>query len=51
MLSPEEWGKSGWIKNKKHTVFSQARRMALHEFDHLDQFERIKIHLDKEQTG
>ena len=51
MLSPEEWGKSGWIKNKKHTVFSQARRMALHEFDHLDQFESIKIHLNKEQTG
>ena len=40
-LSADDWGKSGWIKNKKHTVFSQARRMALHEFDHLDQFERI----------
>lgn len=39
-LSPDEWGKSGWIKNKKHTVFSQARRIALHEFGHLDQFEQ-----------
>lgn len=39
-LSRDEWAKSGWIKNKKHTVFSQARRIALHEFDHLDQFEQ-----------
>lgn len=40
-LSLEEWAKSGWIKNKKHTVFGQARRMALHEFNHLEQFEQI----------
>ncbi len=39
-LSSDEWAKSGWIKNKKHTVFSQARRMALHEYDHLDQLEK-----------
>lgn len=40
-LTPEDWAKSGWIKNKKHTVFNQARRMALHEINHLDQFEQI----------
>lgn len=39
-LSADDWGKSGWIKNKKHTIFSQARRMALHELDHLDQLEK-----------
>jgi hypothetical protein len=44
-LSLEEWGNSGWIKHKKHTVFSQARRMALHEFDHLDQFEKNRNRL------
>jgi hypothetical protein len=47
-LSLEEWGKSGWIKNKKHTVFSQARRIALHEFDHLEQFEIINNNLKTE---
>jgi len=51
MLSPEEWGKIGWIKNKKHTVFSQARRMALHEFDHLEQFEKNVNYLIDRSMG
>ena len=32
-----EWGRIGVIKGKKHTVYSQARRIALHEFSHLEQ--------------
>ena len=37
-LEMDDWHRFAWINNRKHTVFSQARRMALHEFDHLDQF-------------
>lgn len=36
-LHLDEWGRIGVIKGKKHTVYSQARRMALHEFIHLEQ--------------
>lgn len=36
-LHLDEWGRIGVIKGKKHTVYSQARRMALHEFSHLEQ--------------
>lgn len=50
-LSVDDWEKGGWIKDKKHTVFSQARRMALHEFDHLDQLEIIVKILNEKEMG
>jgi hypothetical protein len=33
----EDWGRSGVIGGRKHTVFSQARRMAKHEAEHITQ--------------
>ena len=36
-LKLEDWGRIGFIKGKKHTIYSQARRLALHEFSHLEQ--------------
>ncbi len=38
-LSPEQWERSGQIEGRNHSVFSQARRMALHEVEHLTQFQ------------
>ncbi len=36
-LQLEDWKRGGFIKGKKHTIYSQARRMALHEHSHLTQ--------------
>lgn len=36
-LSFEDWGRSGVIGGRKHTVFSQVRRMAKHEAEHITQ--------------
>jgi hypothetical protein len=36
-LSFEDWGRPGVIGVRKHTVFSQARRMAKHEAEHITQ--------------
>jgi hypothetical protein len=33
-LSEERWGKSAVIEGRTHSVFSQARRLALHELEH-----------------
>ena len=40
-LNLEDWSRSAWLDGCKHTVFSQARRMAMHEQIHLQQFEEI----------
>ncbi|MEJ2599027.1 MAG: DinB family protein [Anaerolineales bacterium] len=40
-LSPQEWQRSADIEGRRHTVFSQVRRMALHEIDHCAQIERL----------
>ncbi len=53
-LSFEDWERSGVIGGRKHTVFSQVRRMAKHEAEHLTQItgmlqasaERMKMDLD-----
>jgi hypothetical protein len=36
-LSSEEWSRSAIIKAREHTVFTQARRLALHENEHCEQ--------------
>ncbi|HSK65499.1 MAG TPA: DinB family protein, partial [Anaerolineales bacterium] len=36
-LSFEEWGRPAMIGGRKHTVFSQVRRMAKHEAEHITQ--------------
>lgn len=36
-LSFEDWGRPGVIGGWKHSVFSQARRMAKHETEHITQ--------------
>ena len=40
-LSFEDWSRAAMIKNREHTVFSQIRRMALHENVHCQQIEEI----------
>ena len=40
-LSPENWSRSALIHGRTHTVFSQTRRMALHEADHWEQIDRL----------
>jgi hypothetical protein len=38
-LAPDDWSRGATIDGRTHTVFTQARRMALHERDHLEQIE------------
>lgn len=40
-LEFESWARSANIESRNHTVFSQARRMALHENEHLDQIQAL----------
>jgi hypothetical protein len=40
-LHPEDWSRSAVIRGRTHTVFSQTRRMALHEADHWEQIDRL----------
>jgi len=40
-LGIEEWSRAALIKGREHTVFSQARRMALHETEHCQQIEAL----------
>jgi hypothetical protein len=40
-LSFEDWSRGATIKNREHTVFTQARRMALHEQVHCGQIESL----------
>lgn len=41
ILTPEDWLRPAVIRGRTHTVFSQTRRMALHEADHWDQIDRL----------
>jgi len=41
-LAFAEWSRGATIKNRRHTVFSQARRMALHEVTHCQQLEALQ---------
>jgi uncharacterized damage-inducible protein DinB len=40
-LSFDDWSRGATIGGHKHTVFSQARRMAKHENEHCDQIESL----------
>jgi len=40
-LSFEDWSRAAMIKHREHTVFSQTRRMALHEDVHCQQIEEL----------
>ena len=40
-LPKEGWEHGSLIMERKHTVFTQARRMAYHEQDHLEQIEDL----------
>lgn len=40
-LPEEAFHRSGMIGDRRHTVFSQMRRMALHEAEHCDQIEAL----------
>jgi hypothetical protein len=37
ILTSEEWNAAGLIAKREHSVFSQVRRLALHEKNHWDQ--------------
>jgi len=40
-LSFEDWSLAAIIKGRKHTVFTQTRRMALHEQVHCEHIESL----------
>jgi hypothetical protein len=40
-LSFEDWSRAAMIAGRKHTVFTQARRMAKHEKQHCEQIEGL----------
>jgi hypothetical protein len=40
-LSFEDWSRAAMIGGRKHTVFTQARRMAKHEKEHSEQIESL----------
>ncbi|MBK8136161.1 MAG: DinB family protein [Chloroflexi bacterium] len=41
-LESAQWARSAMINGRPHTVFSQVRRMALHEASHYDQLHAIR---------
>ena len=40
-LSFDDWSRAAMIGGRKHTVFTQARRMAKHENEHCEQIENL----------
>lgn len=40
-LEFNQWSRGAMIKGRRHTIFSQARRMALHEVTHCEQLESL----------
>lgn len=46
-IDGEIWERTANIEGRNHSVFSQSRRMALHEVEHLNQFQEI---VDKLKT-
>jgi hypothetical protein len=40
-LPLEDWSRAATIAGRKHTVFTQARRMAKHEKEHCEQIENL----------
>jgi hypothetical protein len=50
-LDLDAWNRSATIDGRTHTVYTQARRMALHERDHLDQIEETVTRILKRATA
>ena len=44
-LNQEDWLRTGFIKAREHTVYSQIRRLALHETHHEKQFSSLRVWL------
>ena len=42
-LPLEAWGRTAVIEGRTHSVYSQVRRMALHEGEHCDQIELLLV--------
>ena len=40
-LAPEAWSRAATIQGREHTVFTQVRRMAMHESMHCEQIENL----------
>ena len=40
-LSFEDWSRAALIKGREHTIFTQARRLAMHENVHCEQIESL----------
>jgi len=40
-LSPKAWSRAATIQGREHTVFTQVRRMAMHESVHCEQIESL----------
>lgn len=40
-LSLADWSRGATIKGREHTVFTQVRRLALHESEHVEQIESL----------
>ena len=47
-LGFSEWSLGVMIKERRHTIFSQARRLALHEATHCAQIEALRDTLAEE---
>ena len=41
-LAPDQWQRSAIINGRRHTVFTQTRRMALHEAAHTEQIREAR---------
>ncbi len=44
VLPHEAWSRTATIKGRTHSVFSQARRLALHESEHCEQLKTLIEH-------
>jgi hypothetical protein len=47
----DPWARSGTIAGRSHTVYSQARRIALHEVEHCIQFEELLLPIHPGNQG
>lgn len=50
-LSTEQWERTCQIEGRNHSVFSQTRRMALHEVEHYQQFQALVDQLKLKESS
>ena len=50
-LTFADWARAAEIKGRQHTVFSHARRLALHEVGHCEQIETLANWLQEQETS